>query len=112
MIFNATRGVGTLFGPDMCQKFLEEHGLSLLVRSHEGPDARQKRQDGFGQDMMSGYSIDQVDDSGLPRLITLFSAPDYPQGPAARHNLGAVMKLAADMRPLFIQYDVVAHPSL
>jgi serine/threonine-protein phosphatase 5 len=47
----------------------------LIIRSHEGPDAREKRP-GFGG-MEEGYTIDHVVESG--KLITLFSAPDYPQ---------------------------------
>ena len=49
--------------------------FQLIIRSHEGPDAREKR-DGF-EGMAEGYTIDHVVDSG--KLITLFSAPDYPQ---------------------------------
>jgi len=29
------RGVGTMFGPDVTQRFCEENGLSMVVRSHE-----------------------------------------------------------------------------
>ena len=47
----------------------------LIIRSHEGPDAREKRT-GFGG-MDEGYTIDHVLESG--KLITVFSAPDYPQ---------------------------------
>lgn len=47
----------------------------LIIRSHEGPDAREKRPGLGGMD--EGYTIDHVVESG--KLITLFSAPDYPQ---------------------------------
>lgn len=49
--------------------------IQLVIRSHEGPDARDKRSDLGGMDV--GYTIDHVVESG--KLITLFSAPDYPQ---------------------------------
>lgn len=47
----------------------------LIIRSHEGPDARDKRDDLAGMDV--GYTVDHVVESG--KLITVFSAPDYPQ---------------------------------
>lgn len=49
--------------------------IQLIIRSHEGPDARDKRHDLTGMD--DGYTIDHTVESG--KLITLFSAPDYPQ---------------------------------
>lgn len=63
-----------------CLKLLLIYGLSriffqLIIRSHEGPDAREKR-DGL-EGMDEGYTIDHVVDSG--KLVTVFSAPDYPQ---------------------------------
>jgi serine/threonine-protein phosphatase 5 len=47
----------------------------LIIRSHEGPDARDKRHNLLGMD--KGYTIDHEVECG--KLITLFSAPDYPQ---------------------------------
>lgn len=47
----------------------------LIIRSHEGPDAREKRTGLGGMD--KGYTIDHNVESG--KLITIFSAPDYPQ---------------------------------
>ncbi|KAI8031726.1 Serine/threonine-protein phosphatase 7 [Camellia lanceoleosa] len=72
---NKERGIGLLWGPDCTDEFLKKFNLKLIIRSHEGPDAREKRSDLAGMD--EGYTIDHVVDSG--KLITLFSAPDYPQ---------------------------------
>lgn len=49
--------------------------MQLIIRSHEGPDAREKRAGLAGMD--KGYTIDHEVESG--KLITIFSAPDYPQ---------------------------------
>jgi len=57
------------------QRFLEENGLRLVLRSHEGPDARWRRAD--LPSMAAGFTIDHVTPAG--RLATVFSAPDYPQ---------------------------------
>lgn len=72
---NKERGIGLLWGPDVTDEFLKKHNLKLIIRSHEGPDARDKRSDLSG--MQEGYTIDHDVESG--KLITLFSAPDYPQ---------------------------------
>ena len=40
------------------QAFLEANNLKLIIRSHEGPDARWKRE-GM-QDMNKGHSLDHV----------------------------------------------------
>ncbi|CAK9140960.1 unnamed protein product [Ilex paraguariensis] len=89
---NKERGIGLLWGPDCTDKFLKEFNLKLIIRSHEGPDARDKRP-GLGG-MNEGYTIDHVVESG--KLITLFSAPDYPQFQATEErykNKGAYIVL-------------------
>mmetsp|Transcript_2159 Transcript_2159/g.6377 ORF Transcript_2159/g.6377 Transcript_2159/m.6377 type:complete len:379 (-) Transcript_2159:210-1346(-) len=95
--FNEDRGIGLMFGPDQTQLFLEANGLSLLLRSHEGPDARSRP--GCPMPTMApGYSVDHVVPAG--RLMTVFSAPDYPQfqpvdDPKDRfNNLAAVAVLS------------------
>ncbi|KAH7566134.1 hypothetical protein ACOSP7_022438 [Xanthoceras sorbifolium] len=72
---NKERGIGLLWGPDCTEEFLKKFNLKLIIRSHEGPDAREKRPGLAGMD--NGYTIDHDVESG--KLITLFSAPDYPQ---------------------------------
>ncbi|KAJ7947720.1 Serine/threonine-protein phosphatase [Quillaja saponaria] len=72
---NDDRGVGLFWGPDCTEQFLLKNNLKLIIRSHEGPDARDGR-DGFNG-MDEGYTIDHSVESG--KLITVFSAPDYPQ---------------------------------
>ncbi|CAN6245668.1 unnamed protein product [Urochloa humidicola] len=83
---NEERGLGLLWGPDVTQEFLETNNLKLIIRSHEGPDARHYRDDLPGID--KGYAVDHVVKSEM--LITLFSVPDYPQFQATenRYNNG------------------------
>lgn len=93
---NEARGCGTVFGPDVTAEFLSANGLRLIIRSHEGPDARDKRVEGDKMPSVdSGYAEDHVTDSG--KLVTLFSAPDYPQfiaeGEDRYHNKAAVLHL-------------------
>lgn len=57
------------------QQFLRENNLKLILRSHEGPDAREDRED--MANMLDGWTEDHVTPAG--RLMTVFSAPDYPQ---------------------------------
>lgn len=89
---NKERGIGLLFGPDCTEQFLKRNNFKLIIRSHEGPDARDKRHDLSG--MQNGYTIDHEVQSG--KLITLFSAPDYPQFQATEerfNNRGAYIVL-------------------
>lgn len=92
---NDARGVGLVFGPDITQSFLEANGLKLIIRSHEGPDARDKRSD--LPQVLAGYAWDHNTPAG--KLLTVFSAPDYPQfieeGTARYNNLAAVAVLSA-----------------
>lgn len=72
---NYGRGIGMVFGPDITETFLRENGLKLIVRSHEGPDAREMRPE--MPTMNEGYTKDHITEHGT--LMTIFSAPDYPQ---------------------------------
>ncbi|CAH9098369.1 unnamed protein product [Cuscuta epithymum] len=106
---NKERGIGLMWGPDMTEEFLRKNCLKLIIRSHEGPDAREKRP-GLGQ-MNTGYTIDHVVESG--KLITLFSAPDYPQFQATEEdryrNKGAYIILEPPNfdTPVFCSFDAV-----
>ncbi|PSC72636.1 serine threonine-phosphatase 7 [Micractinium conductrix] len=101
--------VGVLFGPDATEAFLRDNGLSLVLRGHEGPDARTLRPDMPSID--GGWSLDH--DTPCGRLYTVFSAPDYPQFGQPRYgNLGAVAVLAGPRydEPRFVQFEAAARP--
>ncbi|CAO2827860.1 unnamed protein product [Amaranthus hypochondriacus] len=105
---NMERGIGLLWGPDCTEKFLKKFDLKLIIRSHEGPDAREKRPGLGGMD--HGYTIDHVVESG--KLITLFSAPDYPQFQATEErykNKGAYIVLEPPNfdAPIFHSFEAV-----
>lgn len=59
------------------QAFLEENGLRLIIRSHEGPDARWKRDD--MHDMTYGYTFDHIIEGGGP----------MPSAPAASNAMSS-----------------------
>ena len=91
---NESRGLGLMFGPDITDAFLRINQLKLVIRAHEGPDARFQR--GNMADMMTGYAVDHDVEHG--KLVTVFSAPDYPQfqDTAERtNNAAAVVVLTA-----------------
>ncbi|XAR58086.1 Phosphoprotein phosphatase [Bertholletia excelsa] len=105
---NKERGIGLLWGPDCTEEFLKKFNLKLIIRSHEGPDAREKRSGLSGMD--EGYTIDHIVDSG--KLITLFSAPDYPQFQATEeryNNKGAYIILEPPNfdSPVFHSFEAV-----
>lgn len=72
---NYARGIGMVFGSDVTEEFLRKNGLKLIIRSHEGPDARESRPE--MPNMLEGFTTDHETASG--KLMTVFSAPDYPQ---------------------------------
>lgn len=105
---NNERGIGLLWGPDCTEEFLKKFDLKLVIRSHEGPDAREKRPGLGGMD--EGYTIDHVVESG--KLITLFSAPDYPQFQATEErykNKGAYIVLEPPNfdTPVFHSFEAI-----
>jgi serine/threonine-protein phosphatase 5 len=84
------RGVGLSFGPDVTKRFLENNNLELLVRSHEVKD--------------DGYHVEHDG-----KCITIFSAPNYCD---QMGNKGAFIKFKADMKPNFVTFTAVPHPSV
>ncbi|PON96174.1 Serine/threonine-specific protein phosphatase/bis(5-nucleosyl)-tetraphosphatase [Trema orientale] len=111
LVENADRGMGLSWGPDCTEAFLKQSNLKLIIRSHEGPDARDG-QDDF-EDMLSGYSMDHVEESG--KLYTLFSAPNYPQfGEINYKNDGAyaVLKPPNFESPSFHSFKAKERPKI
>lgn len=101
--------VGIRFGPDVTEAFLRDSGLRLILRGHEGPDARVLRPDMKG--MMEGFSLDH--DTPTGKLYTVFSAPQYPQFGALQHrNMGAVAVLTPPRwdEPRFVQFGAAPRP--
>ncbi|EXB68906.1 Serine/threonine-protein phosphatase 7 [Morus notabilis] len=108
---NADRRMGLSWGPDCTETFLKESKLKLIIRSHQGPDAR-AGQDEFG-DMLNGYSLDHDGESG--KMYTLFSVPDYPQfGEPKYNNEGAyaVLKPPNFETPSFHSFKAVERPKV
>eukprot|EP00890_Picochlorum_soloecismus_P005004 jgi/Picsp_1/5504/NSC_02863-R1_serine threonine-protein phosphatase 7 len=106
---NEGRGIGMVFGPDITEEFLRSNNLKLIIRSHEGPDAREARPE--MPSMQDGYTEDHVTPAG--KLVTVFSAPDYPQFICADteryRNKAAVIVLSAPdySTPTIKQFEAV-----
>ncbi|XP_028774403.1 serine/threonine-protein phosphatase 7 isoform X2 [Neltuma alba] len=108
---NTGRKLGLWWGPDCTEAFLKQNRLKLIIRSHEGPDAR-VGQDDFG-DMLCGYSLDHDGESG--KLYTLFSAPDYPQFGKRRYNnegAYAILKSPDFESPSFHSFKSAERPKV
>ena len=71
---------------------LNNQEIKLIIRSHEGPDSRDSeiapdRSEHFPS-LRDGFSVDQkCDDTSL---VTVFSAPDYPQHEKSDNNASII----------------------
>ncbi|KAJ4911879.1 Serine/threonine-protein phosphatase 7 inactive-like protein [Raphanus sativus] len=95
---------GLLWGADCTESFLKQSNLKMIIRSHEGPDARSDRED-MGN-MLCGYSVDHEVESG--KLYTIFSASNLSQGSRNYENEGsyAVLEPPSFTEPKFVSYTV------
>jgi serine/threonine-protein phosphatase 5 len=83
------RGCGVQFGPDVTNKFCDENGLKLIIRSHEMKD--------------KGYEV-----AHDGKCVTIFSAPNYCD---EMGNKGAYITLTPKLEPKFTQFEAVPHPA-
>ncbi|RUP47895.1 Metallo-dependent phosphatase-like protein [Jimgerdemannia flammicorona] len=79
------RGVGTQFGPDVTERFLEKNGLDMLIRSHEVKE--------------NGYVIEH---NG--KCVTVFSAPNYCDTVG---NKGALINISPDLKLEYKTFEAV-----
>ncbi|KAK0598808.1 hypothetical protein LWI29_038155 [Acer saccharum] len=100
---------GIFWGPDYTETFLRENHLKLIIRLHEGPDARAGQDD--YRNMLNGYCKDHDVASG--KLFTLFSAPSYPQF-GRYDNVGAyaVLKPPKFDSPLSLPLKATKRPEV
>lgn len=74
--YNDTRQCSYLYGIDAVKTFLTKNKLTAIIRAHEA--------------QLEGYKMHMVNEtSGIPRVITIFSAPNYCD---VYKNKGAVLK--------------------
>ena len=113
---NTTRGCGLVWGSDITRQFLEQEGLTMIIRSHEGPDSRNQRRE-MKPMIECGYTVDHETPAGT--CCTIFSAPDYPQWQASQpenrfNNNASFLRLnhaivngPVPIHPLVVTYDAV-----
>eukprot|EP00455_Lapot_gusevi_P022003 TRINITY_DN2294_c0_g1_i1.p1 TRINITY_DN2294_c0_g1~~TRINITY_DN2294_c0_g1_i1.p1 ORF type:complete len:500 (+),score=136.96 TRINITY_DN2294_c0_g1_i1:87-1586(+) len=62
--YNFTRQCSYVYGVEAVEEFLEANNLTSLIRAHEA--------------QLEGYKMQMINaKSGIPRVITIFSAPNY-----------------------------------
>ena len=112
------RGVSCMFGPDVTQRFLDDNGLKLLVRSHEvKPDGYEVMHDGRCITVFSAPNYcDQV---CFDAFVTRASSTIFSEFLLTRSafipqmgNRGAFITFGHDMVPKFTSFDAVPHPNI
>jgi serine/threonine-protein phosphatase 2B catalytic subunit len=61
--FNQTRQCSYVFGVNAVTQFLDNNNLVAVIRAHEA--------------QFDGYRMHMKNEDGVPRVITIFSAPNY-----------------------------------
>lgn len=61
--YNQTRQCSFVFGVNAVAQFLDSNGLLSVIRAHEA--------------QFDGYRMHMKNEDGIPRVITIFSAPNY-----------------------------------
>eukprot|EP01086_Lenisia_limosa_P013130 TRINITY_DN41976_c0_g1_i1.p1 TRINITY_DN41976_c0_g1~~TRINITY_DN41976_c0_g1_i1.p1 ORF type:complete len:463 (+),score=132.35 TRINITY_DN41976_c0_g1_i1:101-1390(+) len=84
------RGLSTTFGPDVTERFLEKHGLKMVIRSHQQEE--------------QGYLYNHN-----KKCLTVFSAPNYCD---QMGNKGAFVTLLADGSHSVQSFTHVPHPDI
>ena len=89
----------------------------MVLRSHEGPDARADRVEDGMKPMDAGFTVDH-DCGEVGKLCTVLSAPSYPQflspGEERIHNQAAFVRLTAGTdfsEPSPFSFDAAERPA-
>ncbi|MES1909939.1 MAG: hypothetical protein MHM6MM_002617 [Cercozoa sp. M6MM] len=90
--YNETRQCSYVFGADATSAFLRRNRLTCVIRAHEA--------------QYEGYKMAQKTRKGVPRVITIFSAPNYCD---AYKNKGACLRIDEDMLNIR-QFNWSPHP--
>jgi len=90
--FNQTRQCSYYFGVDAVQTFLETNNLTSIIRAHEA--------------CFEGYKFQFLNADQVPRVITIFSAPNYCD---VYKNKAACIKFENDLLNIR-QYTSSPHP--
>ena len=90
--YNQTRQCSYLYGVEAVKQFLEENNITSIIRAHEAQG--------------EGFKIHMREGGAAPKVITIFSAPNYCD---IYGNKGAILRLS-DGALGIKQFREVPHP--